>query len=491
MRGIIGTQKEAGFVSLLTVVMFMILTTIVTVSFVTLTLGEQRQTLNDDLAKGAYEASQAGIEDAKRAIRYCKNNGCEAALYNQSCPGFFLSGAVTSGLGISPVNGTVRVGDASANQRYTCVTVSNQISKYWGELDPNSASAQTLFLPLKSDQSFNRVKISWSQKTGTSTVPNSLTSSNPTRPNWQSGWPAMMRAMIMDHPTGNITETNITSRSSFFVPHGSGTNSTSQASMGSRIMTRCNASAMGGAGNIDADYVCSMTIDGVGGAARDWYLQLAPYYQAAAFKVELFNGSNPVKMSDVGYLVDSTGAVADVYRRVQVLLGPDDVVSPSSAIQSGEKLCKNIAVTGLYGSPLSLNENCSPSAVAPPPVVPPPGPGGVVAELGGWCSLNTCDSDDGGSGNDGTPDTGPPTDYTQRIYNVSENSSGEVAGCTWVISDGTRIDDKYCNYGDSFVHTFPTTPYPPKVKYTVTLTVRSTAGTQAVYTGTFNLPKKA
>ncbi|HAC56165.1 TPA: hypothetical protein DCF80_01565 [Candidatus Saccharibacteria bacterium] len=503
MREMGNRKTENGFVSILTVLMFMILTTIVTVSFVTLTLGEQRQTLNDDLAKGAYDAAQAGIEDAKRAIRHCRNTGCETALYNQSCPGFFETNQMKTDLGlttVSPTTNAIRVGEPSANQRYTCVTVSNVINKFWGELDPNSAASQTVFLPLKGETPFNSVKISWSMRSGTAALPSAaqVQTTNPSLPNWNANWPAAMRTMVLSHPSGNVSESSVTSRSTFFVPASGGVNNYGHGSTNARIVTRCNTANQGGAENVDGDYLCQMTITGVGITGQDWYLQLAPYYQAAAFKVELFNNSTRVNMVDAGYLVDSTGAVSDVYRRVQVMLGPDDVVSPSSSIQSGEKLCKNFRVTGFFNTVLSLGENCDPTVSVTPPVGGGGGGGGGSAQalLGGYCSINVCnpgDDDDGpggggGNGNGNGNGNAPPTNYTQRIFNASNNPSSEVAGCRWAISDGTVINNQYCNFNDSFLHTFPTTPYPPRVRYDVTLTVTLRSGEQATYTGAFYEP---
>ena len=507
MRGRGNIQTENGFVSILTVLMFMILTTIVTVSFVTLTLGEQRQTLNDDLAKGAYDAAQAGIEDAKRAIRHCNNTGCDtdSQLYEPDCPGFTTDNQMKTDLGLTtmPSSTDIRVGEPSANQRYTCVTVSNVINKFWGELDPNSAASQTVFLPLKSASPFDRVKISWSSKTGATTVPSpGDVQRNPDLPTWESEWPGAMRTMILHHPATDIREGSVLTNSDFFIPATTGDTDHPFDDANARVLTQCDANRDGGADNVDGEYTCSMTITGIGNTADLWYLQLAPYYRASAFKVELFNGNgtNRVNMLDAGYLVDSTGAVADVYRRVQVMLGPDDGGSPSSSIQSGEKLCKNFKVTGFYNTVLPLGDSsmCDPSVSV---VTPPPGgggddddDGGAEALFGTYCEVFVCDDDDDGNGgnggNGGTPAI--PTNYTQRIFNVSKNDPAQVASCSWVITDrGTTIatiNNQYCNDGNSFLYTFPTTPYPPRKEYVVRLTITLKSGASDFFTGSYFQP---
>lgn len=356
-------SSQAGFVSILTVLLFMVLTSIVTVSFIRVVTMEQRQSLNNDMSKGAYDAAQSGVQDAKRAIRYCLQTGCDTPtqLYNQSCPGFFGDAGIRTALGLQQTDEAVRVGDPSANERYTCVTVSNEAKELVGELDPQSPSRQTMFIPLDSNSTFNRVKVSWAMKKETRplTVP-SFTAVDDYNPRtigangtaWDPTWPAALRTMFVYHPDG-FTLDSVQSRSSYWFPatNSADGNPQSQNSLLPKRLVQCNPSVSSG------DYACSLTVTGLSNSGN-WYLQLAPEYAPTDYKVELFSGSSRVPMSNFGFVVDATGAVGDVYRRVQVTLGPGDVVSPSAAIQTGGQLCKNFSVSGSFGSDMPHREDC-------------------------------------------------------------------------------------------------------------------------------------
>lgn len=343
--------------------MFMVLTSILTVSFIRIVNLEQQQTLNDDLSKGAYDAAQAGVEDAKRAIKYCQGSAnCDdtSGAYRAQCPGFFDSGAITTALDLNKQDDTIIVGDPNVNQRYTCVTISNETLKVWGELDPASAKSQSVFIPLKSSAGFDRVKISWSLKAAEgappTTVPSAwdVSSNNPrytgsAGTSWQSTWPAMMRAMLVRHPSGSFSASQVQSTSKFIFPVSDGSYGSDVPLAGaSRDLVYCNPGNTGAAGN-DSPYVCEAFITGIGGG-QDWYLQLAPQYQPTNYKVELYSGGTRRMMQDAGFVIDSTGAAGDVYRRVQVIVGPDDIISPNAAIQSGKTLCKNFWVTGYHSA---------------------------------------------------------------------------------------------------------------------------------------------
>lgn len=350
MRG----NSQAGFVSILTVLLFMVLTSIVTVSFIRMVTLEQQQSLNDDLSKGAYDAAQAGVQDAKRAIRYCQSDAAPAGsctgLYETSCPGFFADSSIEAGLGLDIRNDAVQVGDTSANQRYTCVTIGSETKEYIGELNPQSTTKQSIFLPLDSSSNFNQARISWAMKKENTALAIPATSAvsgiNPRTTGadgtaWDSAWPAAMRAMVVSHPS-SFTLDQVASRSAFWFPASAGAGNTQNAhGMLSRDLVSCSSSIASG------EYACTVTLTGLDNA-RKWYLQLAPQYVPTDFKIELFNGSNRVPMRGFGYVIDATGAAGDVYRRVQVTLGPSDVVSSNSALQTGGLLCKNFSVTGYY-----------------------------------------------------------------------------------------------------------------------------------------------
>ena len=93
-------QLEQGVASILTVIFFILIASVITIGFIRLSLNEGRQSLEDSLSKSALAAAYSGVSDAKRAILYClqyKNDPvghpeCDedqaGSIYNQNCPGF-------------------------------------------------------------------------------------------------------------------------------------------------------------------------------------------------------------------------------------------------------------------------------------------------------------------------------------------------------------------------------------------------------------------
>lgn len=72
-------EKQRGQVSMVTVSVFMLIFTILVVGFAYLAMNSLRQSTNDSISASASNAAEAGVEDAKRMLRYCyqhyKGNG--------------------------------------------------------------------------------------------------------------------------------------------------------------------------------------------------------------------------------------------------------------------------------------------------------------------------------------------------------------------------------------------------------------------------------
>lgn len=340
-------QRQNGFVSILVVIFFVLLASVLTIGFAKLVQMSQQQALADQESKLAYQSAQAGIEDAKRAITYCATHslsGCND-LFNANCPGFYASNHFSS-LGITTdAQAAVHIGDQRVNQRYTCVIINDLIDRYWGQLDPNSSAHRSLIMPLTSDQAFNKAVISWSIKTGGTSynIPSSLAvSGNPPKNQWvANNWPDMMRMMVISVPYGSFQPGDVINQSSFLVPSSSGTTSVDVNDLPERQLVTCSNS---GAGN----YVCSLSLTGL--VNNRYYLELAPMYRKTDFEVRLYNGAIDRKIKSLYYTIDATGAVENTYRRVQVIVGPANVVAPSDALQTGQTICKDFWVTGYYNS---------------------------------------------------------------------------------------------------------------------------------------------
>ncbi|HET6622672.1 MAG TPA: hypothetical protein VFG56_01940 [Candidatus Saccharimonadales bacterium] len=348
----VNKNQQTGFVSIMVVIFFVLLASVLTIGFARLVQMGQQQALADQESKLAYQSAQAGIEDAKRAITYCANNNMADCnqLFDDKCPGFYANNRFSS-LGLSADSqDAIHVGDQRVNQRYTCVVINDLIDRYWGELDPSSSGHKSILLPLKSDKSFDRAVISWGMKVagGSYNFPSSgAASKNPPKSQWVSqNWPAMMRIMLIEVPSGSMYPSDIINQSSFLAPSfGSGDTTVLAQDLPVREIVKCSN---GGSTN----YACNVTLDlsGKSMITNDYYLELTPLYRKTDFEVKLYNGALNRQIKSSFYTIDAVGAVENTYRRVQVMIGPANVVSPSDALQTGKTICKDFWVTGYYNS---------------------------------------------------------------------------------------------------------------------------------------------
>jgi Tfp pilus assembly protein PilX len=221
-------NRESGAVSLFVVIFFMLIVTVVTVSFVRLMINDERQSSDTDLSQSAYDSSQAGVEDAKRALLAYQKR-CSADL--AACPRYAdnlsttnCNEAVDKFLGVfsSPITApytpvpdgvtpevkvqTTQSGsntDATLNQAYTCVTIKLKTEDYVGNLDKDNPSK---LVPLIGETAFDRVRVQWFNKddldpsTGSTSI--DLLGVSAGKPlvekgSWPLSRPALMRAQLI------------------------------------------------------------------------------------------------------------------------------------------------------------------------------------------------------------------------------------------------------------------------------------------------------
>lgn len=382
-------ESQQGFVSLFTVVFFMILISVITIGFLRIMTIEQQQALDNDLTASALAAAESGIEDAKRVILkyFSMPSGAQkvalgAALTSTACNAL-LNDPTANGLGVSGT-GSVN-GQSSLNQYYTCLSV-NLIS-------PNYISSSTAgksdYIPLHTENNvaFDQVKISWdliSANVGTDGDgrPSNYASSTlfpkvtGDAQSWSTkNYPAFIRAELYGYPNGTFTRTNMTDRmrSAFLVPSLVGTTENTpiamdvadplphqfdQAKSAVQAIQCKNTPATVPVGT----YACSATLalpsdPTLRGNNNNYYLRLTPLYGSTHYEVELKDSStgNTINFSGVQPIVDVTGRASDVFRRIQarVRIGATADLPEFSAETAGD-ICKNMEVSdGSYFQPNS------------------------------------------------------------------------------------------------------------------------------------------
>ena len=70
VKGYIHMQnKQSGIAAIFTVVFFTLLISVIILSFIKIVTQDQQQATNSDLSNSAYDSAEAGVEDAKRALK--------------------------------------------------------------------------------------------------------------------------------------------------------------------------------------------------------------------------------------------------------------------------------------------------------------------------------------------------------------------------------------------------------------------------------------
>ncbi len=343
MRRYLATANQTGAASLLTVIFLSLLITVVALSFVRLTVVEQRQSSDDDLTKRAFYAAESGVEDAKRAIAKYQA-GTLASLNESVC---------------DPAEGDGElINEPGLESRYTCQLIDLTAPNFQA-LIPAWQSVQ---VPLKSSSGFTQVRISWhTEEDGAYSVRSS------TLGNWEavSGWnyPAMPRAFFFWHPNGVFNGAGSLSQSViFFNPDGGGVSTHNLSDENATSDAQCQSSVPAGG------YACSVTVTGFS-SANSYFLRLSALYRSAHVQIELLDASGtPVDMQGAQAVVDVTGKAGDAFRRVEarVALSSSDIL-PDYALQSAENICKRFFIIDDANDPdnpfTSLNPGIDPDTL--------------------------------------------------------------------------------------------------------------------------------
>lgn len=212
-------------------------------------------------------------------------------------------------------------------------------------------------IPLRGISGFNQIRFSWRQvDTDPAPIP-TLTevgaNTNPRRPHWENaggvGYLAVPRLQIFNFDDDRtLDQMRDNSLGMYLYPYTGGTGqSTINASsitpggLGSkRVSVNCDAGPVSG-------YRCTATINiPAPDASEEYYLAVKSVYGPTVYKVELLNNGTPVLLNDVQPEVDSTGAAANVFKRVISRVSYElDPFLTTNVVESGAGICKDFVVT--------------------------------------------------------------------------------------------------------------------------------------------------
>lgn len=374
--------KEAGFVSLFTVLFFILMMTVITIGFLRVMGIEQQQALDNDLTASAISAAESGIEDGKRAILAYSTTtdptlkaALGSAFTNTGCNALTGSATIRNALKLDAAGNVI--GNSALNQYYTCLTVNLNSPNYINQESAGSSD----FVPLvAAGGNFQQIKVSWHligtppgndydgiparYAPGPLLPPVNNVNGNPSNSWSTQGYPAYLRVQLYGNPSGgNFTRADIDSRSHtlLLVPSTQGNAAAVDANTPINFGTndprgydqaktalkqvKCvnNPSSSIGA------YACTALLElpnGVASANNNLYLRVTPVYGQSHFQLGLLNGGTPVDMSGVQPVIDATGRAADVFRRLQARVRINPVGNlPEYVAQSANTICKNMIVS--------------------------------------------------------------------------------------------------------------------------------------------------
>lgn len=385
--------QQEGFVSLFTVIFFMLFISVITIGFLRIMAIEQQQALDNDLTASALAAAESGVEDGKRALLKYANplptdpptlhGDLTTALSSTSCNALFTSPSISTALNLRN-NGSI-TGVAGLNQYYTCLSVNINSPDYI-----SSASAgKSDFIPLTPEigKDFDQVKVSWhltSNSTGTDgdgvparyapdfSLPQ-VTGGVPANSWTAQGYPAYLRVEVYGYANGSFDRTKIDDRTRtiFLVPNAS-TNAAAvdeftPVNLGladPRGLDQPKTGVQGVKCNGTppsvpiGTYACAATLElptdpTLRGSNNHYFVRITPLYGSTHFKLALEQAGVAVNFGGVQPIIDVTGRAGDVFRRVQARVRLDSIGDvPEYTVESADTICKNMQVAdGVFYQP--------------------------------------------------------------------------------------------------------------------------------------------
>jgi Tfp pilus assembly protein PilX len=366
--GLVNNKRvaERGATALMIVVFSVLLLMTISVSFMRLVVQDQERTNNDELSRGAYDSSLAGVEDGKRVLQACIGNNDAAAcsaIAADEC-NTIHSAKVLSASDSSSNTDEVMVQNSSGtdggyDQAYSCVKIDRNTSDYQGSLSNDSSEV----VPLQTVGSFTQVTVSWFKNPGAGTAFDLNASPSPLLPT-ATKWaavgktrPPLLRVQLMQYNGQNFKLDDFDqsggSNTLYLYPSSVGLSVADFSSDARRSKTnnllipvKCNP-------GVGSQYICSATLTlplpvGLPAAQiadRKAYLRVTSLYGDTDFTIQ------PVgtELQDVEPAIDSTGRAADVYRRVRArvqLVSPAETeLYPRATVDITHNFCKDFGVS--------------------------------------------------------------------------------------------------------------------------------------------------
>lgn len=380
------STHQSGFVSLFSVIFFMLFITVLTIGFVRIMGIEQRQALDNDLSASAYAAAQSGLEDGKRAIlRYYDlaandpsnplRTQLRNALTSSDCNALTGTPSIVTALGLNAAGSVT--GNTQLEQYYTCLTVNLNSPDYIH----SKPAGESDYVPLRTTSgNFDQIKVSWHLlsstvgvegdgvpanyvPTSTSLPPLVNVTGTPANSWTTQRYPAYLRVQLYGYPNGNINRADLEARSRTFllIPSGSVNPGSIADTTPINFETadprgvdqtkdivkpiRCINSPSSNIGAYACSATLAMPIGPLVSSNNNYFLRVTPIYGQSHFRLALVDSGSATDFSEVQPIVDVTGRANDVFRRIQarVRINPPGSL-PEFGVESADTICKNMRI---------------------------------------------------------------------------------------------------------------------------------------------------
>lgn len=382
-------RDERGETSMVTVGMFMMLFSIIVVSFTYMAINAARVTTNDTLQSTAKSAAESGVEDAKRLLIYCYSNytgGNKQSFDSYSTP---TAGRICSKVightvddsafdcnailkasrdnsTASPLNniekdgddyrtsvGETAVGDGTNREYYQCLKIGTLSKNYIGVANEGESLVIPLYLTdvKGARQPVTSITVKWHKNAvaegegPASGITDADGLPNKNIWNKDSNRPAVMRAEVLFVPNGN-TDVNTLIVNDYALtmrPATSGGNNFNMNSYPSNAGGRetpnvqnvpfSKVTCQNGS---SSDYACTATLnvsDISSSRSTDnlGYLRLLTTYKSAHVEVTAKNGGSDLYFDGIQPVVDVTGRSSDAFARIEARLKPQSKDNSSAS----------------------------------------------------------------------------------------------------------------------------------------------------------------
>lgn len=380
MKKITKLNNKSGAVSLFVVIFFSLLISVLIFGFVRTAFKQQQSSNASNLSQSAYDASQVGIEDAKRLLFKYKNNcfnGSEAscAALRTTLDSTSCNASVSTLYGNSNTNEVLIKQDANSdyNQAYTCVIIDRKPVDFVGYLNADN----TKVVPLLGTGSFNKIQIEWFTKSNLQNNQSQAQFSDyggllslPSTDSYINSMPPLISTRFINIPSNFTingandisTKTDLYSRL-FIKPAQivlSGNTDSRDTVLAHNLDAPQASKALNSAKcevSFKYTYACKVQITIP--TTSNALLELKAFYNNADYRITLFNSSTAVNFNESQIKVDSTGRAGDVFRRIETRLEKSfEEIYPTSAVEVTGNFCKDFNITESLDSPFS--DSCNP-----------------------------------------------------------------------------------------------------------------------------------